>query len=60
MLAKFDRVMQEHVRVITTNEVHDHYLGQEIQNLMIELIARAANTEIIKSIKSVKVKVEKT
>ena len=40
--------MQEHVRRITTHEVHDHYLGHEIQNELIELIACAARTEIIK------------
>ena len=46
--------MQEHVRRITTHEVHDHYLGHEIQNELIELIARAAKTEIIKSVQNTK------
>jgi hypothetical protein len=26
MLTKFDRTMQEHVRLITSEEIHDHFL----------------------------------
>ena len=38
----------------TTSEVHDHYLGHEIHNELIEQIARAAITEIIKSVQNTK------
>ena len=43
--------MQEHVCRITTHEVHDPYLCHEIQNELIELIARASKTEIVKCTK---------
>ena len=39
MLAKFDPVIQEHVRRIVDNEIHDHYLGPRIQNELIQFIA---------------------
>jgi hypothetical protein len=39
MLAKFDPTLQEHVRRIKDLETHDHYLGQRIQNELIELMA---------------------
>jgi hypothetical protein len=39
MLAKFDPNKQESVRRIKDWETHDHYLGHQIQNELIELTA---------------------
>ena len=31
LLAKFDPVLQEHLRGINNNEIHDYYLGKSMQ-----------------------------
>ncbi|PNT75055.1 hypothetical protein BRADI_1g27024v3 [Brachypodium distachyon] len=48
MLAEFDPVIQEHVKRITNDEFHIHYLGHGIQNEIISLLAFAIRSEIIK------------
>jgi len=54
MLAQFDPFIAEHVRRITNEETHVHYLAPSIQNEMIHLLASAIRSETIKKIKSAK------
>ena len=54
MLAKFDPIVQEHVRRITDDNVHIHFLGHNIQNELILLLASAIRAEIIRKIKQAK------
>ena len=54
MLAEFDDVIQEHVRRITNEETHAHYLDHKIQNELLHLLAPAIRSEILKKIKSSK------
>jgi len=54
MLAEFDPVIQEHVRRITNEETHVHYLGPRIQNELIHLLASAIKSETIEKIKNAK------
>jgi hypothetical protein len=54
MLAEFDPIVQEHVRRITDDNLHVHYLGHNIQNELIVLLASAIKNEIIRKIKQAK------
>lgn len=54
MMASFDDVMAEHIRKINNQETHDHYLGPDIQNEIIELMASEVRKAIIKMIKNAK------
>ncbi|XP_059169366.1 zinc finger MYM-type protein 1-like [Physella acuta] len=54
MLAKLDPTIQEHVRRIKDGETHDHYLGHQIQNEFIELMASEVKKIIIAKLKLAK------
>ncbi|XP_047144408.1 uncharacterized protein LOC124817974 [Hydra vulgaris] len=54
LLAKFDSIMQEHVRRITNNQLPNHYLSNRIQNELIILMSRKIQTEIIYCLKVAK------
>ena len=54
MLAEFDPIVQEHVRRITDENLHFHYLGHNIQNELILLLSSGIKTEIIRRIKQAK------
>lgn len=46
MIAKFDPIMAEHLRKISSNE-HDHYLGPNMQNELISIMAKEIRKKII-------------
>ncbi|GJZ15530.1 zinc finger MYM-type protein 1-like protein [Tanacetum coccineum] len=54
MLEEFDPFIKEHVRRITNDEIHVHYLGHSIQNELIQLLARGIRSQIIQKIKQAK------
>uniref|UniRef100_A0A8C3IGQ8 TTF-type domain-containing protein n=1 Tax=Chrysemys picta bellii TaxID=8478 RepID=A0A8C3IGQ8_CHRPI len=54
LLGKFDPVMEEHLQRIKNKEIHDHYLGKNIQNELISIVGNAVKHEIIARIKAAK------
>ncbi|KAL2958696.1 hypothetical protein AAZX31_18G222600 [Glycine max] len=54
MIAEFDPIMQEHVRRIKSNETHNHFLSNTIQNKLIEMIVFQVKKSIIEKVKDAK------
>ena len=54
IIAKFDPVMQEHVQRIKHGAIHNHYLGHNMQNEVIQLLTIEIKSKIIKKIKEAK------
>ncbi|KAL2974442.1 hypothetical protein AAZX31_14G105700 [Glycine max] len=53
MIAEFDPIMQEHIRRIKDDEIHNHYLGHNIHNELINLLVGEIKIKIIKKIKDI-------
>jgi hypothetical protein len=53
-LSKFDPVMKEHIRRISSQEIHCHYLGKDIQNEVIQLLANKIRFRIVTALKNAK------
>ena len=41
LLGKFDPVLEEDLRKVKDNEIHNHYLGKDIQNELLNVMATA-------------------
>lgn len=54
MIAEFDPVMKEHLRRIQDKDIRRYYLGHNIHNELIELLANAVRNTIIRKFKHMK------
>jgi hypothetical protein len=53
-LGLFDPVMKEHLRRVKNQETMVHYLGKDIQNELIGILATAIKKKVLSSVKSKK------
>lgn len=54
LLAKFDPIMEEHVKMAMKGDISDHYCGKNIQHELIEIMALKAKSEILSKVKKSK------
>jgi hypothetical protein len=54
MIAEFDLVMQEHIRRIQCDEIHNHYFGHKTQNELIQLLATEIKKNILEKVRESK------
>jgi hypothetical protein len=54
MIAKLDPVIQEHIHCIKDEKIHNHYLGHNIQNELIHLLATEVKESIIEKVRETK------
>nr|XP_008106743.1 PREDICTED: zinc finger MYM-type protein 1 [Anolis carolinensis]XP_008106744.1 PREDICTED: zinc finger MYM-type protein 1 [Anolis carolinensis]XP_008106745.1 PREDICTED: zinc finger MYM-type protein 1 [Anolis carolinensis] len=54
LMGEFDSVLKEHLRRVTTKEIHSHYLGKTTQNEIIQLLATEVKQKILTLLKSAK------
>ncbi|CAH9081169.1 unnamed protein product [Cuscuta europaea] len=54
MIYEFDPIMEEHLRRIRKKEIRNHYLGHNIQNEMIQLLAGEVKKKIIQVVRDSK------
>ncbi|XP_020667850.3 zinc finger MYM-type protein 1 [Pogona vitticeps] len=54
LMGEFDSVLKEHLRRVTTKEIHSHYLGKTTQNEIIHLVATEVKQKILALLKSAK------
>ena len=54
LIGKFDPVLDKHLRKIKTHEIHNHYLGKDTQNELLDIMATATLNEILKRVKAAK------
>jgi hypothetical protein len=54
MITEFDSVIQEHVQRIEYGKIHNHYLGYNIQNELIHLLATKVKKSIIEKVREAK------
>lgn len=51
MMVECEEVMEEHCRRVDSYEIHHHYLGHNIQNELVHMMAAEIKAGIIKQIK---------
>ncbi|KAL5581805.1 hypothetical protein UlMin_014247 [Ulmus minor] len=54
MIAEFDPIMNEHLKCIQNSKIHNHYLGHNIQNELVQMLALEVKNTITKTFKEVK------